>query len=139
MVISFSTGVLLFKWVQSFQHSQDHLSVSQHCSFHPSPSCLCFSRPPTLLLQGLGCLNQVSILLMQSLFILFNQCSYRVVLMKMFFKCFSHAGVSLNHSPLVLHVFRSVEDISGDSCFHSRSVQAILRLLSHSSHLIQPV
>ena len=35
------------------------------------------------------------------------------------FKCFSHAGVSLNHSPLAFHVFRSVEDISGDSCFHS--------------------
>ena len=55
------------------------------------------------------------------------------------FQMFSHAGVSLNHSPLAFHVFRSVEDISGDSCFHSRSVQAILRLLSHSSHLIQPV
>ena len=79
MVISFSTGVLLFKWIQSFQHSQDHLSVSQHCSFHPSPSCLCFSRPPTILLQGLRCLNQVSILLMQSLFILFFQCSYPVI------------------------------------------------------------
>ena len=34
------------------------------------------------------------------------------------FTMLSHVGASLNHSPLAFHVFRSVEDISGDSCFH---------------------
>ena len=41
-----------------------------------------FSRPPTLFLQGLKFLNRVSILLMGSLSILFRQCSYPVILMK---------------------------------------------------------
>ena len=38
-----------------------------------------FSHPPTLFLQGLRFLNQVSFLLMRSLFILFFQCSYPVI------------------------------------------------------------
>ena len=59
-VNSFPTGVLLFKWIRSFQHPQDQLKFSQCCLFHPSPSCLCFSRPPTLFLQGLRFLNHVS-------------------------------------------------------------------------------
>ena len=50
----------------------------------------------------------------------------------------SHAGASHNCSPLSI-LIRSAQDISEDSCFHSQSVQVILRLLSHSSHLIQPV
>ena len=54
------------------------------------------------------------------------------------FQMLSHAGASHNRSPLSLHI-RSAEDISEDSCFHSQSVQVILRLLSHSSHLILPV
>ena len=45
---------------------------------------------------------------------------------------------SIIYSPLPVHIW-SAEDISEDSCFHSLSVQVILRLLSHSSHLIQPV
>ena len=51
----------------------------------------------------------------------------------------SPAGAPLNLSPLTIHLFWSAEDISEDSCFHSQSIQAIWRLLSHSSHLIQPV
>ena len=51
----------------------------------------------------------------------------------------SHAGAPLNHSPLATHLFWSAQDISEDLCFHSQSVQVFLRLLSHSSHLIQPV
>ena len=47
------------------------------------------------------------------------------------FKCFSHAGVPLNHPLLAIHLFWSVEDISEDLCLHYQSVQAILRLLSH--------
>ena len=85
---SFPTDVFLFKWIRSFQHSQDHPSVFfQHCS---SPSCLCFSRPPTLFLKGLGFLNQVSILLMGRLSILFRQCFYPVILMKMLRKLQAH-------------------------------------------------
>ena len=42
------------------------------------PSCLCFPTP-TLFLQGLRFLIQLSILLMGSLSILFRQCSYPVI------------------------------------------------------------
>ena len=106
---------------------------------------------------------------MGSFSILFRQCSYPVILMKflmelqvrhssllfllqwiqfklsvliVFFSSFqmlSHAGVPLNHPLLVLHLFWSDEDISEDLCLHYQSVQAISRLLPHSSHLIQPV
>ena len=51
----------------------------------------------------------------------------------------SHADAPHNHSLLAIHLFGSAEDISQDLCFHSQSVQDISRLLSHSSHLIQPV
>ena len=128
-----------------------------------------FSRPPTLFLQGLRFLNQVSFLLMRSLFILFFQCSYPVIshedaqqfqvhhpsllfllrwiqfklsIFIIFLSSFlmlSHADAPLNHSLLPIHLFWSAEDISQDLCFHSQSVQDISRLLSHSSHLIQPV
>ena len=54
------------------------------------------------------------------------------------FQVFSYAGGPLNRSPLSIRI-RSAEDISKESCFHSQSVQDISRLLSHSSHLIQPV
>ena len=50
------------------------------------------------------------------------------------FQMFSHAGAPLNHPILAIQLFRSAEDISEGSSFHSRSVQAISRLLSHSSH-----
>ena len=40
--------------------ARSSISSSQRCLFHPSPSCLCFSRPPTLFLQGFRFLNQVS-------------------------------------------------------------------------------
>ena len=50
----------------------------------------------------------------------------------------SHAGASHNCSSLSI-LIRSAQDISEDPCFHSQSVQAIWRLLSHSSHLILPV
>ena len=35
------------------------------------------------------------------------------------FQMFSHAGAPLNHSPLAIHLFQSVEDILEDLCFHS--------------------
>ena len=46
------------------------------------PKLPLFSRPPTLFLQGLRFLNQVSILWIWSLSILFRPCSYPVILMK---------------------------------------------------------
>ena len=40
----------LFKRIRSFSTSaKSIISSSQCCSFHPSPSCFCFSRPPSLL------------------------------------------------------------------------------------------
>src|SRR4051812_42040001 len=50
----------------------------------------------------------------------------------------SHTGAPLNHSPLAIQLFRSDEDISEDLSFHSQFTQVLLRMLSHSSHLIQP-
>ena len=104
------------------------------------PTCLCFPTLPPLFLQGLGFLNQVSILWMWSLSILIRQCSYLVILRKMltefqvrhssliFFSggfnssfvdhilflvsMFFHAGAPHNHSPLAIHLFWSAEDIS---------------------------
>src|SRR3954465_15981987 len=55
------------------------------------------------------------------------------------FLMFSRTGAPLNHSPLAFHLFRSVEDISEDSSFHSQFTQFLFRMLSHSNHLIQPV
>ena len=73
----------------SFSSGSDHFNIREINSqffatvFASSvPSCLCFSRPPTLFLQGLRFLNQVSFLFMGSLSILFRQCSYPVILRK---------------------------------------------------------
>ena len=79
-----------------------------------------------------------------SLFILFLlrwiQFKLSVLIIFLFsFLMLSHADAPLNHSLLPIHLFWSAEDISQDLCFHSQSVQDISRLLSHSSHLIQPV
>ena len=41
----FSTGVLFFKWIRSFQHPQDQLKSSQRRSFHPSQVAFVF--PPS--------------------------------------------------------------------------------------------
>ena len=106
---------------------------------------------------------------MWSLFILFLQCPYSVILMKiltelqvrhfslvfffggfysssrcrpyssLYFKCFSRAGAPLNHSFLDIHLFRCPEGISEGLPCHPRSVQPISRMFPHSSHLIQPV
>ena len=133
-----------------------------------APRCLCFSRPPTLFLQGLRFLNQVSFLLMRSLFILFFQCSHPVISHEdtngasssSFFVSFifpggfkssfvdltlflismpSHTGAPHNNSLLAIHLFRHAQVFSKGSSCHLRSFQALSRLLSHSWHLIQPV
>ena len=57
----FKPVCFLLKRIRSFSTSaRSIISSSQRCPFHPSPNCLCFSRPPTLFPQGLRCLNQVS-------------------------------------------------------------------------------
>ena len=113
--------------------------------FVSSVSKLPLFFPPSLpfvFLQGLRFLIQVSILLMGSFSILFRQCSYPVILMKIlmelqvrhssffsssvdliqalvlsillffFFQCFSYASAPLNHSSLAIKLFRSAQDIS---------------------------
>src|SRR4051812_26750770 len=54
-------------------------------------------------------------------------------------KWFSRTGAPLNHSPLAIHLFWSDEDISEGSSPHSQFTLVLLRMRSHSSHLIQPV
>ena len=79
-----------------------------------------------------------------SFFILFllRWIQYKLSVLIIFFFSFqvlSYAGAPLNHSLLGIPSFSSVKYISkGSSCL-SRSVQPISRLLSHYSHLIQPV
>ena len=51
----------------------------------------------------------------------------------------SHTGAPHNNSLLTIHLFRRAQAFSKGSSCHSRSIQPISRLLSHSSHLIQPV
>ena len=133
------------------------------------PSCLCFSQPSHPFLQGLIYFNQVSIYSCEvtSLFsinvlirwslvkmltsfkfiilhsrILLRWINFKLSVLIIFLSSFlmlPHADAPLNHSLLPIYLFWSAEDISQDLCFHSQSVQDISRLLSHSSHLIQPV
>ena len=51
----------------------------------------------------------------------------------------SHAGAPRNHPLLAIQLFWSAEDMPEDSSFHSHFTQVLLRMLPHSSHLIQPV
>ena len=70
---SFSTDMFLFKWIRSFQHPQDHLSVFPNVVCFICSKLPLFSRPPTLFLQGLRFLNHVSFYLWEvSSFFYFN-------------------------------------------------------------------
>ena len=168
-VNSSPTGVLLFKWIRSFQHLWDQFQVFSTVSVSSVPKLPLFSHSPTLFLQGLRFLNHVSFYLREvSLFfsfdvlirwfpmkmlnsfkfiilhsrILLRWIQSKLLIFIIFLSSFlmlSHADAPLNHSLLPIHLFWSAEDISQDLCFHSQSVQDISRLLSHSSHLIQPV
>ena len=124
-------------------------------------SCLCFSSPPTLFLQGFGFLNQASFyscevssffsfnvlpggshedaLLVRhfSLIFLLRWIQFEFSVLIIFFslfQMFSHAGAPLNHPLLTIQLFRSAEDILEDSSFYSKSFQAISR-----SYLIQAI
>ena len=79
---SVSTGVFLFKWIRSFQHPQDQLKSSQRCSFHPFPRCLFFPAFPPFLFKDLEIFKSSIRLSMGSLFILFRQYPYPVILRK---------------------------------------------------------
>ena len=159
--------MLLFKWIRSFSPSaRSFLSFLNGVCFI-LPKLPLFSRPPTLFLQELRFLNHVSLLFVRSLFIRFFQCSYPVILKKIltelqvyyssfsfllrwiqFKRCQAYPFPVSNVFPCrctsylltFLYFFSGVlKIISENSCFHSQSIQVILRLLSHSSHLIQPV
>jgi len=141
--------LILFQPVCFSSSGSDHFNIrkinskfSSTVSIPSAPSCLCFSHPLTLFLQGLRFLYQVSILFMWRLFILVFECSYPVILMKIlmelqvrhssffsspvdliqalvlsillffFFQCFSYAGAPLNHPSLAIKLFRSAQDIS---------------------------
>ena len=77
-----------FQPVCFFSSGSDHFNIRKIISQFPNVICFIrpklslFSRPPTLFLQGLRFLNQVSILLMRSLSIVFRQYSYPVILRK---------------------------------------------------------
>ena len=62
--------------------ARSSISSSQWCLFHLSPSCLCFSRPPTFFLQRFRFLNQASFYSCEVSPFLFRQCSYPVILRK---------------------------------------------------------
>ena len=76
--------MFLFKWIRSFQHPQDQVSVLLNgvCFIRLQVAFVFPTLPPFVFLQGLRFLNRVSILLMGSFSILFRQCSYSVILMK---------------------------------------------------------
>ena len=142
------------------------LSFSQRCLFHPSQIVLVFPALPPFFFKEFDVLTKypfyscevpsffsINVLTRWfswrcssslSFFILFllRWTKFKPSMLVTFlslFQMFSHAGAPLNHPLLAIQLFRSAEDISEGSSFHSRSVQAIWRLLSHSSHLIQPV
>ena len=86
-----STGVLLFKWIRSFQHPQDQLKLSQRCLFHPSQVAFVFPPShPFYSRTKIFFLNQISILYVWSLFFLFFQYSYPVILMKILTELLVH-------------------------------------------------
>ena len=130
------------------------------------PKLALFSRPATLFLRGLRFLNQVSILLMWSLFILSFLCSYPVILGKMLtellvhhssfsfirwiqfklcqlypfliantFSCWCTSYSVISRYSIVPECSRYLEDSCFPLCIHSRSFEVV----THPSHLIQPV
>ena len=165
-VNSFSTGVLLFKWIRSFQHPQDQVSVLLNgVCFIRLQVAFVFPAHPPFFFKDSDFLIKYPFIHVKSLhsfrsmfwsgdsswrcsrasssssFVLFllRWIHFKISVLIIFLsscQMLSHAGAPLNHPLLAIHLFRSAEDIS--SC-HSRSVQPISRLLSHSSHLIQPV
>ena len=123
-VNSFSTGVLLLKWIRSFSTSaRSTLSFLTGVCFI-DPKLPLFSRPPTLFLRGLRFLNQVSILLMWSLSILFRQCSYPVILKKIL------TGLQV----IIIRSFSSPMD-----SIRVFSVDHILFRISMFSHAVAPL
>ena len=168
-VNSFPTGVLLFKWIWSFQHSRDQFSVLCNGVYSICPKLPLFSRPPTLFLQGLRFLNQVSIYSCEvySLFsinvlirwfsgrcsgsfkfiILHSRILFRWIQLKLSvliialssLQMLSHAGAPHFHSSSRYSIVPECSRYLEDSCFHSAFIQALSRMLSLLNHLIQLV
>ena len=169
MLIIFQPACFLFKWIQSFSTSAKSILSSLNGVCFIRPQVAIVFPPSHPFLQGLIYFNQVSIyscevtspfsinvlirwslvkmlykfIIIRSFLIRWIQFKLSVLIISLpfvshIFPCEFIIQGSLIYSPLPVHI-RSVEDISEDTCFHSLSVQVILRLLSHSSHLIQPV
>ena len=110
------------------------------------PSCLCFSAHPPLFFKDSDFLVKYPSIHVKSLHS-FPSCSYPVILMKILtelqirhsfsssvvssqalliipflISMLSHAGAPLNHPLLAIQLFRSAQEISQDSCFHSAFV-----------------
>ena len=82
-VNSFPTGAFLFKVIPSFSPSaRSILSFFSTVFVSSDPSCLCFSRLTPSFFKDSDFLIKYLFLLMRSLFTLFNQCSYPVILRK---------------------------------------------------------
>ena len=138
---------------------------SHRCLFHPFHVAFVFPAHPPFSSRTRISYSSI-LLLIGSLSILFLQCSYPVILMKILtefqvrlssliffsggsnsvlfrffsvFQMFSHTGAPHNNSLLSIHLFASAEVFSKGSSCHSRSAQPISRLLSHSRHLFQSV
>ena len=160
--------MFLFKWIRSLQHLQDQLSVLLNgVCFIRLQVAFVFPVLPPLFLQRLRFLNQVSFYSCEvspffsfiflpgdshedsngasslSFFVLFSSPadSIRVfgvdhILFRI--SMFSHAVAPHNHSPLAIQLFRSAQDIS-KICVSTCIRSSLSRLLSYSSHLIQPM
>jgi hypothetical protein len=110
---------------------------------YPSYGCEVSSFFPSMFLSGVSSWRcsgvSSSSFFHSSFFFLLRwiQCKLLVLIISLSsFHMLFHASAPLNHSPPAIHLFRSAEDISEESCFHSASIQANSRLLSHSSQLI---
>ena len=163
----FLTGVSLLKWIRSRQHLQDHLSLLlngvcfirlQVAFVFPTLPPFCFSSRtkissssihfidgkflhsfPSMFLPG-GSQEDVLLVRHSSFLSLLRWIQVKFCWSYLFphFNVFSYRCTSLSFY-FSLFVIPECSRYLEDSCFHSAFVQALSRLVSHSSHLIQPV
>ena len=157
--------MLLFKWIRSFQLPQDQLSLRLNgvCFIRLQVAFVFPAHPPFFLKDSdflIKCrfIHVKSLHSFPSIFLpggsqedvlLVRHSSFfssPVELIQalidhilFLFQIPSHTGAPHNNSLLAIHLFRSAQDISEDSCFHSAFIQTLSRMLSLSRHLIQPV
>ena len=163
------TGVFLFKWIRTFQHPQDQVSVLlngvcfirlQVAFVFPTLPPFCFSSRTKISSSSIHFIDGKFLHSFPSMFlsgdshedsngasslsflVLFFSGGFNSSFMDLILSSFlmpSHTGAPHNNSLLAIHLFQRAKAISIGSSCPSRSVQPISRLLSHSSHLIQLV